>query len=337
MTTIRQLIQNSPARANELFAQLLDTSDTALKTREKLTAELTQELNEIAELEEKHLFPVLRKHKQTKDLVAEALSENKQMRKLLSELDKTPRDSEDFADRVTELRRVFQLHVRDGKKELLPAVLEALSDEETQAIVESIEDRKAEIEEEKRSEADERRAAARQEREQEEGVKQAAETVVSALWSGPQAAQRTAQRAQDAARTGVSTLTDVAQRTSDQVFHVFDQTGERAQEFAQQSSANLTLMAEAGSIMVRGLQDFSQESLRVMQGRLQQNLNAFAALTRCRSLSDLMAVQNELMRDRLQVTSEGARRLAAIATKVADEATQATSSSEAKQTQRRAA
>ena len=114
MTTIRQLIQNSPARANELFAQLLDTSDTALKTREKLTAELTQELNEIAELEEKHLFPVLRKHKQTKDLVAEALSENKQMRKLLSELDKTPRDSEDFADRVTELRRVFQLHVRRG-------------------------------------------------------------------------------------------------------------------------------------------------------------------------------------------------------------------------------
>ena len=69
---------------------------------------------------------------------------------------------------------------------------------------------------------------------------------------------------------------------------MFDQTGERAQEFAQQSSANLTLMAEAGSIMVRGLQDLSQESLRVMQGRLQQNLNAFAALTRCRSLSDLM-------------------------------------------------
>ena len=129
----------------------------------------------------------------------------------------------------------------------------------------------------------------------------------------------------------------MAQRTSDQVFHVFDQTGERAQEFAQQSSANLTLMAEAGSIMVRGMQDFSQESLRVMQGRLQQNLNAFAALTRCRSLSDLMAVQNELMRDRLQVRSGGARRLAAIATKVADEATQATSSSEAKQTRRRAA
>ena len=227
--------------------------------------------------------------------------------------------------------------MRDEKKELLTAVLEALSDKETQAIVASIEDRMAEIEEEKRSEADERRAAARQEREQEEGVKQAAETVASALWSGPQAAQRTAQRAQDVARTGVSTLTDVAQRTSDEVFHAFDQTGERAQEFAQQSSANLTLMAEAGSIMVRGMQDFLQESLRLMQGRLQQDLNGVAALSRCRSLSDYLSVQNDVMRTRLQMTVEGTRRLAGIATKVADEVTQATSSPEARQTARRAA
>jgi hypothetical protein len=96
-------------------------------------------------------------------------------------------------------------------------------------------------------------------------------------------------------------------------------------------------MAQANSIMVRGLQDLSQEFLRVMQGRLQQNFDAFAALTRCRSMSDFMAIQNELMRDRLQVTSEGARRLAEIASKVADEATQATASPQAEQNQRRAA
>ena len=35
MTTIRQLIQNGPAKANELFAKLGDTSDTAV-TRERL-------------------------------------------------------------------------------------------------------------------------------------------------------------------------------------------------------------------------------------------------------------------------------------------------------------
>ena len=113
MTTIRQLIQTSPARANELFAKLVDTSETAVKTRERLFAELKDELELFTSLEEQHLFPVLRKHKELKDLVREALSDNKATRKLLTELDHTPKDSEEFAARVAELRRVFQQHVRD--------------------------------------------------------------------------------------------------------------------------------------------------------------------------------------------------------------------------------
>ena len=48
---------------------------------------------------------------------------------------------------------MFQQHVRDDKKELLPAVLKALSDEEAEAVVERIEAGKAEIEEAKRAEA----------------------------------------------------------------------------------------------------------------------------------------------------------------------------------------
>src|SRR5918997_4036998 len=165
MTTLRQLIQTSPSRVNELFAKLVDTSETAVKTREKFFAELKGELELLAELEEQHLFPVLRKHKNLKDLVREALNDNKTTRKMLTELEHTPKDSEEFASRVTELRRVFQQHVRDEKKELLPAVLKALSDEEAQAVVERVEAGKAEIDEVKRQEAEERRAEARQERE----------------------------------------------------------------------------------------------------------------------------------------------------------------------------
>jgi hemerythrin-like domain-containing protein len=147
MTTIRQLIQTSPNRANELFAKLVDTSETAVKTREKLFAELKEELELFTGLEEQHLFPVLRKHKDLKELVREALNDNKATRKLLTELDHTAKDSEEFATRVAELRRVFQQHVRDEKKELLPAIVKALSDEEAGAVVESFEAGKAEVEE----------------------------------------------------------------------------------------------------------------------------------------------------------------------------------------------
>ena len=165
MTTIRQLIQTSPSRANELFAKLVDTSETAVKTREKLFAELKEELELFTGLEEQHLFPVLRKHKDLKELVREALNDNKATRKLLTELDHTAKDSEEFATRVAELRRVFQQHVRDEKKELLPAIVKALSDEEAGAVVESFEAGKAEVEEAKRAEAEERQAAAKRERE----------------------------------------------------------------------------------------------------------------------------------------------------------------------------
>jgi len=160
MTTIRQLLQTSPAKANDLFAKLVDTSDSAVKTREKLFSDLGAELELLARLEEEHLFPVLRKHKETKALVSEVLADNKQMRTLLDELETTPKDSEEFATKVAELRKIHQKRVRDEKNELLPAILKALSDDEAQAIVEKIEGERAEIEDEKRAEAEQRRAEA---------------------------------------------------------------------------------------------------------------------------------------------------------------------------------
>ena len=70
MPTIRQLIQTSPAKATELFAKLAETSGNAVKTRERLFSELKEELELQMRLEEQHLFPVLRKRKETKDLVS---------------------------------------------------------------------------------------------------------------------------------------------------------------------------------------------------------------------------------------------------------------------------
>jgi len=112
MTTIRQLIQTSPTKANELFSVLADTSNNAVKTRERLLGDLKSELELLAKLEQEHLFPVLRKHKETKELVTAALNDNKQTLKLLAELEQTPKGSEEFAPKVAELRKVFQQSVR---------------------------------------------------------------------------------------------------------------------------------------------------------------------------------------------------------------------------------
>ncbi|ACA16977.1 hypothetical protein M446_2534 [Methylobacterium sp. 4-46] len=168
MTTIRQLIQTSPAKATELLARLAETSENAVKTRERLLAELKSELELSAQLEEEHLFPVLRKHKETRELVAQALNDNRQTRRLLAELEQTPKSSEEFAPKVAELRKVFQQSVRDERKELLPTVMKVLSDEEAQTVAGKIEDGKAEVEEARRVEAEQRRAEQKRERDQAE-------------------------------------------------------------------------------------------------------------------------------------------------------------------------
>jgi polyhydroxyalkanoate synthesis regulator phasin len=348
MTTLRQLIQTSPARVNELFARLVDTSETAVKTREKLFAELKGELELFADLEEQHLFPVMRKHKELKDLVREALNDNKATRKLLTELDHTPKDNEEFPSRVGELRRVFQQHVRDEKKELLPAVLKALSDEEAEAVVDRIEAGKAEIEEAKRAEAEERRAearrqrekaeaeqaridaaeradakerraAARQEREEAERVQEAAEAVADIAWTAPKAAEQAA-RAAEVVQTTVSTGSELAQRATDQVTEVLGAARQRSQDLTQRTSQSLQAVAETSADLARGLQDASGECVEMIQERLQTNLDGVNALVRCRTLPELLQAQGSLFQSNLELTLANSRRVAEISTRFVENA-----------------
>src|SRR3982750_2241018 len=261
MTTIRQLIQTSPAKANELFAKLVETSGNAVKIRERLFAELKEELELQMRLEEQHLFPVLRKRKETKDLVPDALNDNKQTRKALTELERTPKESDEFASKVAELRKAFQQNVRDERKELLPAVLKALDDEEAGAIVEKFEGAKAEVEEAKRAEAEEARAAAREEREQAEAVarqareqvetvRQTAESIGNVVRASAEAPRRVAETAREAVQSGVGAAAQMAQKAADFGISSFSDVTRRWQNAA----AGMTAVAQANTGLARRYQ-----------------------------------------------------------------------------------
>jgi len=147
----RHFSQTPPDRANELFDKILATSDSAAKTRERLFADLKDELQLLATLQEQHLFPILERHGKD-DLLKAASADNEETNTLLDELERMPKTGPEFLGKVAELRRAFQQHIRDDRKELLPAVLEVLSDEEAQAVVEQVEDEVASFEEARRNE-----------------------------------------------------------------------------------------------------------------------------------------------------------------------------------------
>src|SRR4051812_25333450 len=318
--TIKQFIHTNPAKAMELFARLLETSDNAIKTRERLFGQLKAELELVANLEEQHLFPVLKKHKETKDLVQEALSDNKQTRKLLAELEHTAKDDEDFISRVAELRKSFQQHVRDEKKKLLPAVLKALSDEEVETVLASIENEKAQIEATKRVEADERREEARQEREQVESVERTAEEMASTVRSVAEGAQRAAGTTQNALRAGLGTASEIAQRSTDHVAQLFSFSGKQTQDAAGQAAEGLEAVAQSSTALLRGFQEVSRAVFEMTQNRFQKNVAAFTALSRCRSLPEFVAAQAALARDNVELTLENSQRLAQLSVGVVERA-----------------
>jgi len=164
----RTLMQAGPAKANELFTRLAETSDGAVKTREKLFSELKNELELHASLEEQHLFPILRRNPETKEMVADAIKDNKELRAKLAELEALPKSDEAFPERLKELQKTFRQHARDEKRELLPAVQRALSEEQVHGVAEKFEAGVAEADQVRKDEMEERRAKARQEREQAE-------------------------------------------------------------------------------------------------------------------------------------------------------------------------
>src|SRR5215218_811259 len=329
MPTIRQLIQTSPAKANELFAKLAETSGNAVKTRECLFSELKEELELQMRLEEQHLFPVLRKRKETKDLVSDALNDNKETRKALTDLERTPKESEEFASKVAELRKAFQQHVRDERKELLPAVLKALDDEEAEAIVEKIEGAKAEVEEAKRAEADERWAAAREEREKAEAVarqerervetvRQAAESVSNVVRVSTEAPRRVAETAREAVQSGVGTAAQMAQKAADFGLSSFSDVTRRVQNAA----AGMTAVAQANAGLAMRYQAIWREVFQLAQQAAQERTESLTRLMSVRSPQQLLDANMDLLKREAQRFFDGQARLSQLSAEAALDAKQ---------------
>lgn len=241
-------MQAGPAKANELFTRLAETSDGALKTRERLFAELKAELELHATLEEQHLFPVLRKHVETKELVIGAAKDNKELRGKLAELDASQKNDEMFLTKLSELKKVFRQHARDETKEFLPAVQKALSEEQVQGITERMETGLAEAEQAKHNQAEERRAKARQEREQAELPSQQdeaadrerqeqAEAQARQEEEMEQERQAVARRTHEAALQTVQTVVRTAEVAGESTRQVARSAAESAQRVATASAA----------------------------------------------------------------------------------------------------
>ena len=141
--------------------------------------------------------------------------------------------------------------------------------------------------------------------------------------AGADVARRGAETAQDILKSSVDTAAQSVQRVTDQFAQVLGVSGPQAEEVARRSSQNLEIVSQAGTVLAKGAQEFSQQYFGLVQERLTRNMDALNRLSRCRSLQDFVAIQSDLVRDNLQHGIDTSRRVAELSLRVAEEAQRA--------------
>jgi hypothetical protein len=124
--TFDDFIQDGLGKADKLFDKLAQSGPNAVKTRERLFTDLKAELSHLSRFERHHMIPALGDQKKTLPLVKALEEDSEKVAALLAELETTPRAGDAFLRKLTQLQDAFQAHVRNERKELLPAVLDAL-------------------------------------------------------------------------------------------------------------------------------------------------------------------------------------------------------------------
>ena len=317
--TLRQTIQAAPTKTKELVEKLKGTSNQALKTRESLFAELKEQLTLYLDQEDQHLIPLLRKHSETKALASDAAKAGKEMRARLTALESADKGTDEFGDQVAELQSLLQQHVRNERKELLPAVLKALDDEEAAALAAAIETGFADAEKAKREER--RKAAAAAERE--------AERAKAAL-----AAERAAARAQKAeereAREQVEKLKEAAVAP---LVKAVEQTTEAASQAQaalgaysgtfQKAAADLRAFSTARSVAAEGASKFMSAWAEWVSTSTRAQAEGSRRMLQCRNFVELAELQGEMLTSSTRNLIEGNAALLEIAQQTSKQALRA--------------
>ena len=110
------------------------TTERGIKTREELFAQLKNELDIHAHIEETVLYPALEKADETRDITLEAYEEHALVKQLLGELDTLDKNEETWTAKFTVLKENIEHHVEEEEDEMFKKARKVLSEEEAEEL-----------------------------------------------------------------------------------------------------------------------------------------------------------------------------------------------------------
>jgi len=124
------LLKKEHDEVKKMLNDLDATTDRAIKPRQDLFGRLKHSLTVHEQMEEAVLYPALKEHAETKDIVLEAYEEHDVVETILGELERTPFDDGIWRAKLTVIRENLLHHIEEEEDEMFGQVRK-LFDEET--------------------------------------------------------------------------------------------------------------------------------------------------------------------------------------------------------------
>jgi len=120
-----ELLTNDHRKVSAIFEQLEQTSDVT--TRQTLFAQVKQELDLHAYVEETLFYPKLKEAAETREITLEAYEEHQEVKDLLTEMQGLSPGDDEWSDLLQELKESVEHHVDEEENEMFPQAREVLS------------------------------------------------------------------------------------------------------------------------------------------------------------------------------------------------------------------
>lgn len=142
-----ELLKSDHENVKELLAEIMKTTNRAVKKRQELLRKIEHELKIHARIEEEVFYPALKKagKKEDAQMYFEAIEEHRAVEDLvLPDLKKTDVSSEQFSGRVKVLKELVEHHLEEEESDMFPRAQELLGEERLMELGEQMAELKAE-------------------------------------------------------------------------------------------------------------------------------------------------------------------------------------------------
>lgn len=141
-----------------------------------------------------------------------------------------------------------------------------------------------------------------------------------AMEAGRETAEAAGRAGQRMARRGVAEASEIGQRQTERLRSLLGASGEAYGDLAENSRGDVDAIMETGAKLAKGMQDVGWEVMRFTQNSLRMQMRAANDMMTCRSVEDVVQLQQDFLRESMDTFLNESARLLEMSSSVATDA-----------------